>query len=54
MLIENVAFNKNFVAEHGLSILVKKDDKEVLVDTGQSENFIKNCGLMGIEVERIQ
>ncbi|HHW57866.1 MAG TPA: MBL fold metallo-hydrolase [Clostridia bacterium] len=54
VLIENVVFNKNFVAEHGLSILVKKDDKEVLVDTGQSENFIKNCGLMGIEVGRIQ
>ncbi|EIV99503.1 7,8-dihydropterin-6-yl-methyl-4-(beta-D-ribofuranosyl)aminobenzene 5'-phosphate synthase [Thermoanaerobacter thermohydrosulfuricus] len=54
VLIENVVFNKNFVAEHGLSILVKKDDKEVLVDTGQSENFMKNCGLMGIEVERLQ
>lgn len=54
VLIENVVFNKNFVAEHGLSILVKKDDKEVLVDTGQSENFIRNCDLMGIDVEKIQ
>lgn len=42
------------MAEHGLSFLLRKGDREVIVDTGQSENFIKNCGLMGIDIERIQ
>ncbi|NNG66618.1 MBL fold metallo-hydrolase [Caldanaerobacter subterraneus] len=54
VLIENVVFAKNLVAEHGLSLLLKKGEKEVVVDTGQSENFIKNCGLMGIDIERIK
>lgn len=54
VLIENVVFKKNFVAEHGLSLLVKKGDSEVLIDTGQSENFIKNCNLMGINIKNIK
>lgn len=33
VLVENVVFKKSFVAEHGLSLLVKKKDKEVLIDT---------------------
>lgn len=54
VLIENVVFARNFVAEHGLSLLLMKGNKEIVVDTGQSENFIKNCGLMGIDVKRIK
>ncbi|MGB9780266.1 MBL fold metallo-hydrolase [Caldanaerobacter sp.] len=54
VLIENVVFTKNLVAEHGLSLLLKKGDKEIVVDTGQSGNFIKNCNLMGIDIDRIK
>lgn len=53
VLVENVVFNRNFVAEHGLSLLIKKDDKKVLIDTGQSDNFIKNSGLLGIDLKKI-
>ncbi|SNX55214.1 MBL fold metallo-hydrolase [Thermoanaerobacterium sp. RBIITD] len=53
VLVENVVFKKSFVAEHGLSLLVKKEDKEVLIDTGQSDNFVKNSGLMGIDLKNI-
>ncbi|AEH51457.1 hypothetical protein [Pseudothermotoga thermarum] len=45
VLIENAVFVRNLVAEHGLSLLLKKEDKEILLDTGQSENFIVNCAL---------
>ncbi|WP_223814536.1 MBL fold metallo-hydrolase [Thermoanaerobacterium thermosaccharolyticum] len=53
VLIENVVYKKDFLAEHGLSMLVKKEDKAVLVDTGQSGNFIINFGLMGINLKDI-
>lgn len=40
-------------AEHGLSYLVEHDDKKLLFDTGQSNLFLKNAWLMGIEMINI-
>ncbi|QSZ26984.1 MBL fold metallo-hydrolase [Aceticella autotrophica] len=54
VLIENLIYKKGFIAEHGLSLLVKKDDAEVLIDTGQTDNFMKNSGLMGIDLKKIK
>lgn len=45
----------NFLAEHGLSILIETDQgKKVLLDTGSSEKaFLNNIGLIGLEPDDI-
>ena len=52
-LIDNLTYGKNFVGEHGLSILIENDKKKILFDTGQSGNFIKNANLLGIDISDI-
>jgi len=44
---------ENTSAEHGLSYLVNHDGKRLLFDTGQSNLFLKNAWLMGIEMINI-
>ncbi len=43
----------NTGAEHGLSYLVEFDGKRFLFDTGQSNLFLKNAEMMGIDMARI-
>ncbi|MHC1680436.1 MAG: MBL fold metallo-hydrolase [Methanomassiliicoccales archaeon] len=45
----------NFLAEHGLSILIETDrGKKVLLDTGSSEHtFLNNLGLLGLRPKDI-
>lgn len=38
-------------AEHGLSYLVEHDGKRILFDTGQSDIFLTNGALMGVDPE---
>ena len=40
-------------AEHGLSYLIEHDNKRILFDTGQSDLFIRNAGIMGIDLKNI-
>jgi len=40
-------------AEHGLSYLVEHDDKKLLFDTGQSNMFLQNAGLMGLNLSNL-
>lgn len=56
MIISVLTDNKpgeNISAEHGLSYLVEHDGKRLLFDTGQSNLFLKNARLMGIEMKNI-
>lgn len=39
--------------EHGLSYLIEHDGKSLLFDTGQSNLFLKNAWVMGIEIINI-
>lgn len=38
-------------AEHGLSYLIEFDGKKLLFDTGQSDLFLRNAGIMGVNPE---
>ena len=38
-------------AEHGLSYFVEFDGKKLLFDTGQSDLFLRNAGIMGVNPE---
>lgn len=40
-------------AEHGLSYLIEHDGKRILFDTGQSDLFLKNAGIMGLDVDKL-
>ncbi|MCU0473759.1 MAG: MBL fold metallo-hydrolase [Bacteroidales bacterium] len=41
------------LAEHGLSYLIEFDGKRILFDTGQSDMFLKNAGIMNVSMENI-
>lgn len=40
-------------AEHGLSYLVEHDGKRLLFDTGQSDMFLKNARIMGLDLLKV-
>lgn len=40
-------------AEHGLSYLIEFDGKRILFDTGQTDMFIRNAGMMGVSMKNI-
>ncbi|RPH31300.1 MAG: MBL fold metallo-hydrolase [Bacteroidales bacterium] len=50
VLTENTAGGK-FLAEHGLSYLIERDDEKILFDTGHSDIFLKNGLDLGIDVQ---
>ncbi|MFH1424991.1 MAG: MBL fold metallo-hydrolase [archaeon] len=47
VLTEDIA-REGFLAEHGVSFLIKHNGKKLLFDTGQSDVFIKNAEKMGV------
>lgn len=52
-LIENLpGMDKNLQFEHGFSVWIETEGKRVLFDTGQSGAFLKNAGVLGIDVSR--
>ena len=52
-LIENLVYDSNLTAEHGFSILIEKDGKKILFDTGQSGSFINNAQILEINISEI-
>lgn len=52
-LIENCVERKSLLAEHGLSILIDTGQKKILFDTGQTDNFLLNARVLGIDLEDI-
>ena len=52
VLIDNVAAEP-LTGEWGLSILVKADDKTILLDTGASGLFSQNAETLGIDLAKV-
>ena len=52
-LIENNASAPCFAAEHGLSLYIETTDHRILFDMGQSDAFIRNAELLGIDLSRV-
>ena len=46
-------FCPDFTTEHGYSLYIEFDDKKILIDTGASDNFLKNAEKMGIDISKI-
>lgn len=49
-LIENLVYQPGLVAEHGLSFYLEGYNKKILFDTGQSDRFIQNASVLGINI----
>lgn len=46
--------NGNFLHEHGLSFYIETDsNKKILFDTGQSDIFLKNAKMLGIDINSV-
>jgi len=53
VVIENMVYKQGFFSEHGLSILIKESGKNILFDTGQSQNVLNNLERLGERVEDV-
>lgn len=52
-LIENVAYQRDLFAEHGLSFYIDNGTKKILFDTGQTGHFIHNAKILNIDLEAV-
>jgi len=54
VLSDNTAGAPCFLAEHGLSLLVRTNGGDVLLDVGQGEAAMRNAEMMKLELERVE
>lgn len=52
-LIDNISNDLKFSNEHGLSFYIEYNDKKYLIDTGSTDNFIKNAKLKKVDLNNI-
>ena len=50
VLTDNRASGREILAEHGLSVWIEHDDWRILFDTGQSDVYLRNAAVKGIDV----
>lgn len=50
VLIENTAVRGELYAEHGLSLFLETPRHKILFDAGQTDGFLRNAAMMGIDV----
>ena len=46
-------FCPDFATEHGYSLYIEFKGQKILIDTGASDNFLKNAEKMGIDISKI-
>lgn len=51
ILNENTVYRQGLLAEHGLSLVIEEHNRKFLLDTGQSDVFLKNAKTLGIDLE---
>lgn len=53
ILTDNHSYSSDFLCEVGTSLFVKSKKHNVLIDTGQSDVFIKNAKKLGIDLQSV-
>ena len=53
ILLENYAINKKFETKPGLSIMIKHNENNILLDVGPDDKFIKNAITQDIDLKNI-
>lgn len=51
-LIENESVREDCRAEHGLSLYIETAGRRILMDAGQSDLFLQNAAVLGIDLSR--
>jgi 7,8-dihydropterin-6-yl-methyl-4-(beta-D-ribofuranosyl)aminobenzene 5'-phosphate synthase len=52
-LIEDNKCDNNLISEHGLSLYIEYKNKKIILDTGASDNFLKNAINLNINIKNI-
>jgi 7,8-dihydropterin-6-yl-methyl-4-(beta-D-ribofuranosyl)aminobenzene 5'-phosphate synthase len=52
VLIDDKSERSDLCAEHGLSLWIEADDRNILFDTGQTDAFLRNAELLKIPVDQ--
>lgn len=52
-LNENTPYTSDFACEHGLSLYIETDGKNILFDMGQTDLFIKNAEKLGVDLSKV-
>lgn len=52
-LADNYVKRTGLVAEHGFSVLLDSGEKNILIDSGQSQAFITNAAAMGLDLKEV-
>lgn len=52
-LVENTCGNDSCIAEHGLSIYIETERHKLLMDTGQTDAFIRNAEAVGVDLSTV-
>lgn len=50
LLAENLVRQRGLLAEHGLSFWIERDDGPILFDAGQTDVYLHNARILGIDV----
>ncbi len=53
ILTDDRVRKRGLLSEHGLSLWIEKDDKNILFDTGQTSVYTHNAKMMGINIESV-
>lgn len=53
ILNDNRTLSNKFVCEHGLSVYVRCGEKSLLLDTGQSDKYVRNAESLGIDIASV-
>ncbi|MBQ4265621.1 MAG: MBL fold metallo-hydrolase [Clostridia bacterium] len=53
VLMENSALNEGFIAEHGLSLYIEANGKNILFDAGQTDAFAVNAKRLGVDLSQV-
>ena len=54
VLVTNCAGRKGLLAEHGLSLFIRYNSGDILLDTGAGPLFIDNAGFMNLSIENVE
>ena len=53
LLANNCADKRGFLGEHGLSLYIEHKNNNILFDTGQTDVYIRNAKVLGIDFKKI-
>ena len=54
VLAENISSDGKFASEHGLSLFIETEDKKILFDMGQTDLFLENARLLGVDIGSVE